>query len=273
MALLVDRALRSVALERQVRQQTVAERVFDEMERGLSRLLELEEQRPFESYGLGVERAAFPFVVGYFQVDPDGSIHGMPVAAADERGGTQQRASAEEIERVVAQQRHAAAAGANVRPTAAPQAPGTTLQLSQGTRRSAQANESVARLKSGGEAEVSSFDVLRSLNRGVQERAERQKKSAEYEALGAAPLAAGADEPALGAPSPPHQGDLEAQRSAAELAPMTGRIVDGRYLLLSRTVVRETQAYRQGVLVEVGQLESWLRTQGLGIDSVGPEER
>src|SRR5436309_12946692 len=78
-AILVDRALRSVALERTMRHQALAERVFDEMERGLSRLLEREEARPFEQYGAEMDVQAFPFVIGHFQVDPDGAIHSLPV--------------------------------------------------------------------------------------------------------------------------------------------------------------------------------------------------
>ena len=49
-ALLVDRALRGVAAEREARQRAVAERVFDEMERALSSLVAREEARPVESW-------------------------------------------------------------------------------------------------------------------------------------------------------------------------------------------------------------------------------
>jgi hypothetical protein len=49
-ALLVQRALESVEVERQARQRTVAERAFDEMERSLSTFLAAEEERPFEQY-------------------------------------------------------------------------------------------------------------------------------------------------------------------------------------------------------------------------------
>jgi hypothetical protein len=49
-ALLARRALESVEIERAARHQTVAERVFDEMERALSGFLATEEQRPFGHY-------------------------------------------------------------------------------------------------------------------------------------------------------------------------------------------------------------------------------
>ncbi len=48
--LLVQRALESVALERQVSHRAVAERLIDEMERELSRILRAEEERPFAHY-------------------------------------------------------------------------------------------------------------------------------------------------------------------------------------------------------------------------------
>ena len=48
-ALLVWRALASVAVERQTRHEIVGERVFDEMERTLTDLLAREEARPFEA--------------------------------------------------------------------------------------------------------------------------------------------------------------------------------------------------------------------------------
>lgn len=261
-ALLVDRALHSVALERQVRQQAVAERVFDEMERGLSRLLEVEEHRPFEQYGLALEPSAFPFVVGHFQIDPDGSIHGFP--ATNGRTPALQQAAMGEIERVVGAHWHAGAAGASARAAAAAQVPGTTLQLGQGGSPAAAGNQPETLRSLPDESEVSTFAALRSLNRGVQERVERQK-ARESEPRAAAPLAAAPSDAGLqAAPSPRKEQRLEVARPTGELAPMTGRIVDGRHLLLSRTVVRETRAYRQGVLVDVEQLGAWLREQGLG---------
>src|SRR5262245_53052856 len=93
LALLVRRAVDSVALERGLRHRAVADRVFDEMERALSEFLAREEERPFGQYRytyappgqLGATVAltrspladppTLPYVVGYFQIDPDGSLH------------------------------------------------------------------------------------------------------------------------------------------------------------------------------------------------------
>ncbi len=81
--LLVERALDSAAREREARHQTVAERVFDEMERLLGEVSRREEERPFGHYGFYLERFTRsplsrspeePYIVGYFQVDPDGSF-------------------------------------------------------------------------------------------------------------------------------------------------------------------------------------------------------
>ena len=84
-ALLAWRALDGLALERAVRHQALAERAFDEMERSLSSWLEREEARPFEHYRFYVsapdqrsplaDAQSEAFVVGAFQIDPDGSVH------------------------------------------------------------------------------------------------------------------------------------------------------------------------------------------------------
>lgn len=89
--LLAWRALEGLALERAVRHQAVAERAFDEMERQLSDWLAAEEARPFEHYRFyvspeGRSPLAEPdddFVIGAFQIDPDGSVH-TPMRPRDE---------------------------------------------------------------------------------------------------------------------------------------------------------------------------------------------
>ena len=81
---LVGRALESAALEEARRHQSVAERTFDEMERELTRFLEAEEARPFGDYRASGDAAPLvslaptpPFVVGYFEVEPDGSLRSV----------------------------------------------------------------------------------------------------------------------------------------------------------------------------------------------------
>jgi signal transduction histidine kinase len=269
--LLVDRALHSVALERQLRHQALAERVFDEMERGLSRLLEREEKRPFEHYGAEGEPTTLPFVIGYFQVDPDGSLHAQPVLRADEHAASDRpfrsarqanQNVASEIERIVSAHGRAGQDMTSARPAVGAQIPGTTIQLGAGARpatsAAAPAPDEPAR------RDVSAFDALRALNKGVQERAERQQKALEQlSQAGVVPRAA--------VPGPDLAQYLSdaAARSEIESAPMSGRVIDSQHLLLSRSVVRDGQAYRQGMLFDVQQLGTWLREQGLGSDADG----
>src|SRR4029079_17402025 len=72
LALLVSRAVQSVALEREARHRVVAERVFDEMERALSTFLQQEEARPFEGWA-DVEPSS-SFALGYFELAPDRAL-------------------------------------------------------------------------------------------------------------------------------------------------------------------------------------------------------
>ena len=88
--LLAWRALRAVDQEQELRHQVVAARVFDELEGGLTALIDREEQRSFLEYRfyyLGDEPGAElrrsdlaqlprdPSIVGYFQIDPGGALH------------------------------------------------------------------------------------------------------------------------------------------------------------------------------------------------------
>jgi signal transduction histidine kinase len=204
--LLVRRALESVEVEQQVRQRTLAERVFDEMERSLSAFLAAEEERPFEQYrffyvpqeavGRGLVRSPlshpdagerWPFVVGHFQVDPDQSVHTPLEPRPDERehveGGW---VTPPELAARISLVRAAASAG--LAPLAgrrnegllgtaapAPQAPGTTIPLG-GKPPLASAPEAVA--QNSPESAPGAYDALRSLNLGAEARKERSRKVA-----------------------------------------------------------------------------------------------
>ncbi len=92
-ALLVLRALDSIEEEEQLRHEVVASRVFDELERELTSLLEREEERSFLEYRtlyvpegqlpgnatLSVsplaEGPTDPYVVGWYQIEPDGELN------------------------------------------------------------------------------------------------------------------------------------------------------------------------------------------------------
>ena len=93
LGLLVQNALESVRVERDRRHRAVADRVFNEMERELGRIAAQEEQRAFSHYRffyvpVADRRGQFaiarsplshlpedPFVLGFFQIDPDETLH------------------------------------------------------------------------------------------------------------------------------------------------------------------------------------------------------
>jgi hypothetical protein len=97
MLFLVRGALQSVSLEREVRHQTLAERVFDEMERRLGEISERETVRSFAEYsfylaGTGdASRSPLSrppgqgYVLGYFQIDPDGTFSSPRIPKNPER--------------------------------------------------------------------------------------------------------------------------------------------------------------------------------------------
>ncbi len=144
---------------------------------------------------------------------------------------------------------------------------------------------------------------MRSLNKAVAQRAERQQKARENEtALAMADRAAAApvarskaadtrtDEAFEGDTDEFRQADAARERAAsheetppagavaeaivppaqerdavvADRAPMDGRVVDERYLVLSRGVVRDGQRYRQGLVIDVAELGQWLAARAIG---------
>jgi signal transduction histidine kinase len=213
--LLVRRALESVEVERAARHRTVAGRVFDEMERSLSEFLSREEERPFGHYrfyytpegavlGVGaVARSPLAdppdrdFVVGYFQVDPDGSVHsplrprdeGAARAAGDYRPTAAVEKSATETLRVARAYWAARPGPAPEAPVPADeeQAPGPTVSLLD-ARRDAKPERALSpdeeerdEPKAQREVFASTYDAIQSLNRGALSRASRSQKVMEIE--------------------------------------------------------------------------------------------
>ncbi|MGH0032667.1 MAG: sensor histidine kinase [Myxococcota bacterium] len=191
-AVLAWRALDGLALERAVRHQALAERAFDEMERALSGWLAAEEARPVEHYRFyaspGGERSPLsrptePFVVGAFQIDPDGTIH-TPRRPRDEnqaraRGDWPADAPADDaIARVTAVARDVWQQALPEDDAPAPQLdPGTTRQLSGPSagklEKEAKKDQALALEEEEG---VSVYGALQRLNRGADLRAERKQK-------------------------------------------------------------------------------------------------
>jgi signal transduction histidine kinase len=238
MALLLHRAVGSVALERQMRHRAVAERIFDEMERALSDFLTREEARALEPPA-GTDPAEPSFVLGRFAIDPDGHADTF---------GRDDRSSDEELARVVAGlgPRSAVREGENERANAPAQIPGTTVGLAHGQ----QADAAVPAAKEARTPAVSAYDALRALNKSAQQRAERQKTKEEASVAPSERHAALADSLETGPP------------------PMRGRIVDAERLVLQHTVLRGARAYRQGVVLDVKRLAAWLGEQAIGSDGL-----
>jgi hypothetical protein len=224
-ALLVERALRGVAAEETARHRAVAERVFDEMERTLSDLVAREEERPVEAWNATapehIAALPAPFVVGYFQVEPDGRVT-TPLPPRDPDA---LRAPTE----LLARARRDAAPPAEAKRQAErsfAQAPGTTVSLDDGAEKLRALGYVAKDAAAGGKPEPptkNAYDALSSLNRGAEERQSRQRKVVEKreEAPAAAPAESFAE--------------AEADRPVAErvaVDPLVGRFADERHLLL-----------------------------------------
>ena len=259
-ALLVQRALAGVAAEREARHRAVAERVFDEMERALSELVAREEARPVEAWSAGSDEAlaALPeesFVLGYFQVEADGRLS-TPVAPRD--AAALRAAAAWFAARELREQRDA---------LTTPQAPGTTVQLSDDVTLLALGDAGAGEEDAGVPKRSAEgvYEALQSLNRGASERATRERKlvasaPAARDALASAKRESARfeeqEEALAEAPAAP----AETRRFAVD--PLIGRRADEHTLLLYRSVFRSEGAVRQGLALDVGGLGDWLRARG-----------
>jgi signal transduction histidine kinase len=208
MGLLVQRALESVELEREVSHRAVAERLLDEMERELSRLLRSEEERPFDDSQFGAaagaksdvaamaERPAY--VEGYFQIDPDGSFRsptsprqaerpaapGEPAApvgrakAADDRVG-EFAALVRKNLRAVGDVRDRAGSGVSEGDGAALRGAFDEREVFfEALKERADQAEAKPAAESEPKQQVSPYEALQSLNKGALARSERQVKRA-----------------------------------------------------------------------------------------------
>jgi signal transduction histidine kinase len=317
-SVLTWRALDGLALERASRHQTVSDRTFEEMERALSRFLEREEARPFEEYryylGDSARRSplaragAEDFVVGAFQIDPDGSVHTplrpRDTEAARARGDWPPPPEIENRIDVVTrlagaawrEETTASADASAAQQPASTQAPGTTRAVggrlaSEGARTRDDADRDREK------DETTAYEVLRSLNRAGETRAERKQKiarapaSALYDPFEAQEEVRPAEpEVARAAPGPDDEAGLllspDSEREAAPtssarwaapatwiaeaagsagvriaLDPMAGRAADAHHLLLYRTALVGQQGYRQGLVLERAGLGAWLADQ------------
>lgn len=294
--LLVSRALDSAAFEMAVRHDALAQRAFDEMERALSRFLQREEHRTFADYA-GNSRlstlpaANEPFVVGYFQIAPDGSFQ-TPRALRPRRPPVSKERPAARHARVESAVRAAwqrtpstepAAEAVRVAASAAP--PGSSSPQSLGAATPA-VGEIVpgatvhvgAPLEDPDEAGVDALDegsrsayaVLRELNIGSSIRQGRKRRT-EPRKVQSGPsfvFVAQLEVVQRGQQAAPLGGGV-IEEAQLILDPMVGRLGEGKDLVLYRTVVADSQGYRQGLLLDRERLGKWLEEQVVSRSGLG----
>jgi signal transduction histidine kinase len=294
-ALLAWRANEGLAAERAVRHQAVAERAFEEMERVLSEFLAREEARPFEHYAYTSpatgERSPLasrlePFVVGAFQIDPEGAfstpLEPADVAVARVRavvggvwqsgGGAPSERATLRLGKLLAEKKDEGALAQRSN-----QAPGTTRALAgPGLEdREPQALPGAAAPAPAREREpIGAFDALESLNRAAGDRAERKQKVASvspqavYGGMQAATAVetsarrsieafAAAAAKSAAPPGAPAQARSDAPALRIAFDPMVG-VDAGDSLVIYRTVLVGQRGYRQGLVLDRAALGDWL---------------
>ena len=267
--LLVGHALRTVEQEEAGRYKAVADRIFDEMERELTAFLRREEERPTGDYAFDAAQSPLrapteePFVLGYAERDADGALHktawgrdadafdallagsslGAPIAAAKlEPSQGQVR---KELSKLAALEEL---------PYANSQSPGSTLEL-----------------KRKGEPQAKSYDVLSALNRSVRVREESKKQAwskeskerkggkgdfAAYDPYEIEEDAARRDEADRQAADA--QADSGTDQADRPPSPFASEPLGAQHLLLVRDVQRQGGAVKQGLVIALPALLSWL---------------
>lgn len=303
-ALLVHRALDGAATERSMRHQAVAERLFDEMERALSAFVLREEKRPFDDYRFTQVRPdgpdalrhsplaygpEWPFVVGHFQIDPDGSVHTpheprrgeLPAEAPDFQPSGDMRAAITDIRRAVAAASRPREGAVRQTSDEREQQPGSTQVFGETVKElRVVPGEGSARVR---EAAPSVYEALRALNIGAEQRAARpagvpSARGLAQAEIDSAPAARKelrddtAPSGGAGVPEPASPGP-RAREMALDPTPLAGHILGPHRLLLYRTVVHDRHGYRQGLLVDVDRLGAWLREQALGATGLARSAR
>jgi len=290
MAWLVGRSFRSAAQEEALRHKLVAERLFDELERELTTLVEREEARSFLEYryfyvperqvpGSAAlvrsplsEMAADPMVLGYFQLDPDGTLHTPIKPRHNEQQLAQANYDWQEDPQVEQAERSLADLVAQA-----------DWQPAQVT-----AEEEPPQLAQAQPVQQKRESLYQSLNRAVFSRSSRQPQSVttqvdnlrgfsndeeDIQQLMVQQQAAAPEE--LAAPPPPQQ-EAAQPRSAAsgevdvEISPLQGLPIDGEHLLLHRELRIGGDSYRQGLALSLPQLGAHLEQAVLAPSALAP---
>ena len=258
LGLLVRRALVSLANERELRHQIVAERIFDEMERELTALVRREENRPFEHYrsyylpessGTSIrsplaDPPGEPFILDYFLESPDGTLTSprlddgaqatlalVQTLLASGFGGRSRRPVAEQRQQ---------------------QVPGTTLALSKARRQDEFSKKNPV-----------SDSYLSELNRGAASRSDRASKLSQSVARNVMPYSEGEEQEV-------YRRELDDASQAhtwealdVVLESLVGQRLDERHLVLYRSAVIDAATYRQGFVVDANRLVQSLAAQVL----------
>lgn len=316
LGLLVRSAFEGVRLERDFRHRIVAQGMITEMERELTAFLEREEVRPYEHYRYFFVRpgafelevsplAELPserFVLGHFQVEPDGSVTSPhrprdPDQAASRSGWVARPEIDERLQEIEAsllgfwesdsEQQDQTPVTSDDEYGGLEQAPGSTVEITKlkkselpaGGGRSDRALQS---------KEAAPFRVLENLSSGAEARQKRLAKvqssdasnvynfsqSAENNAI-LRRSAAGGDQDLVGAESDEVGAAIEEvlqTRANATIEvrqePMVSRTSDDGRLVLYRTVLVGNQAYRQGLVLDQRELIGWLTERVLSVPEV-----
>jgi hypothetical protein len=145
-----------IAAQARLRHEVVAERIFDEFERELTRVIERETARPSSAYDSPTDPASWaPFIVGYFTANQQGTRFAPRDAAAAKRRGA--------VEARLKELTNA--------PTTTPAAPQLGHSLDQDRTKAEKAP-----------ASRSSPEVLRQLNVGSQQRSPAARPSKKEQA-------------------------------------------------------------------------------------------
>ncbi len=166
--LLVLRSLDSIKLESQIREQTIAERIFDEMEGSLSAMLAAEEARPVLDYQFRGGAADDSFVLSRFEIEGS-QVEDTPTGAPDrdEAEGVGNLVKLDKNQ--VGRRENKKLAGGKAEPEV--QMPGTTVRLGKSGRKASDVGADVAQSVS---KRVSEYEVLRSLNNAATSRSKER---------------------------------------------------------------------------------------------------
>lgn len=259
LSLLVWRAVIGVEAEHLAHHETVARRLFDEMERALTEVLREEERRPYAHYRpLTAGRPSplasarpWPFGVGWFEIGPDGAFD-SPMRAAP---------ALARVRDVVGR------FDAGVRfPLEGldDQAPGSTVVTNTAQRVISEGVLAQGKLS------------LSTLNRGTAAREGRAGRMEWVAPSAVAPddtgdaieqVSAGGSQARYADPTAgPDPGSVVDVR----IEPMRGTLVDRSHLVLVRRVSSSAGVTRQGLVIDVAALGRWLLSHTVDGAAVAP---